>query len=265
MTTTFSASTLAAKASAARDKQTQDRLATKQEKEKELARLMKEFVEYLLTTTPEQERLADLSEKGHCSTVVGSFHPPTTQTDASGDRCYVYPASSTHFSGYTEAEGLKDAESGGVPIMMLFQGPLPFSDRSGSRPKPDPALLAGGRTACDLLNAELLNMAGGKIEDALVVRSVWNGKERALQLHLIWDLGAWEMRQAKIREHFESKRAAWKEKHNSGAATAAAPELTLSELEAQKKQAKASKVSKPVTDAEGFSEVKARRQGKQRA
>ena len=139
--------------------------------------LLLQYRDYLLGRVPTQEQLEESVTKGFASVILDKVSTPNA-IDKDGQR---QRADRTHFSGLQEDGRMMDPTKGGVPKIMLAQGPRPRGSRTAV-----PSLLPGGQTVVDLLNKSELGQAGH------VFRGVWNARHHYLEIHMIWDLPKWQ-------------------------------------------------------------------------
>jgi len=213
-----------------------------------ISKLREELAMRIMSNLPSVSEVERMARDCRSSTCIAVARPPLKKDTVlpNGDtvREFVLPAAETHFAGFTGADDETDHTKDAIPLISLFQG---FRARSGEA---DPSTLPGGKTVVDIVQEKLTAMFENP-EDSFVVRSVWNGKQRRCELHLVWDLEGWDAQQAKIAARVAKHRA-----ERASALESSKPQMTLEEYEARR-QARRAKA-----DSDGFTPVQSRRRGK---
>ena len=153
---------------------------------------------------PSPPEVQEMMQSGRISVRVMIAHPPLKKdTELHGEliREYAFPADQTHFAGYTGKDDATDHSQDAVPLLSLIQG---FRDKRTR--KSCPSTLPSGKTVVNVVQERLTAMVKNP-EDSLVVRSVWNGKMRRSEIHLIWDAEKWDDRMVRLAEQAARKRA----------------------------------------------------------
>ena len=225
-----------------------DRAARVAASEARISELRSQLANRIMDQLPPADQVEKMAHDGRSSTRIAVARPPlkkdTELPNGEVVREFALPAVETHFAGYTGEGDETDHSQNAIPLISLFQG---FRTKSG---KADPSTLPGGKTVVDVVQEKLTAMVENP-EDSLVVRSVWNGKQRRCELHLIWDIEGWDAQQAKIASRVAKHRA-----ERAAARESSKPQMTLEEYEARQ-QARRAKA-----DSDGFSTVQSRRRGK---
>lgn len=227
-------------ASAARQRarQARERGAGVQER---LLTLIGQLADRVIDNLPTQERIDQLSDKGYGSIKVYQAHPPKKVRETiEGEEVEVpkWPADETHFAGYKgkelEAEEPTDHSVGGIPLVAFMQG-----FRKAGAKAADPKTLPKGKVLADWLNERLL-VGVEDPEDAMCMQTVWNGKHQQVELHLVWDLGAWNKWRDQV-ERAQRERREQRQKERQQGPTRSMDQY-LAEREAQQADSEFTKV-----------------------
>ena len=228
---TFNANALRTTATGARQNADDQHAAKRAENEARLSGLMALLVARTMDNLPSQEDLAKFAEEGKSGTVIAIAKPPSKRTEILPDgqevQMFAHPAHETHFAGYKPGEET-DHSAGGVPLISFFQG---FLKKGGAgKPRPCPSTLPGGKNLGMVLQDRLLADAGGDVASALVTRTIWNGKRKQCEVHLVWDERGWDKWQrgiAERRQKFQAERRA----HYEAQGGAPAPQREMMTLD----------------------------------
>lgn len=218
------------------------------ERDAKLVSVLEQLAAYVLSLRPSDEELKNIAENNPkwSSVTIWSCKTPSKNRETGEP---LYPASETHFSGWSKDGGLSDPSEGGYPAIGLCQGfPKQRGDRRG-----DPSTMPKNKVLAHYINERLFDEAGGDPDKALVARGAWNPKKKQFEFHLIWNLPEYEKWQRELIQKQEEWRKSRADKRAAEEASIAADAklMTLDQhLARQKKPAAAAAAPAPQPEPE---------------
>ncbi len=212
--TTLRTESAAAPAAEQRRREFEERQATRKACIEHTRALRDSYTGYLIA---QFALLADGARKeGWGRVTVEKAFPPSKEEDAESKKLvYVHAAHETHWAGLDEKGAPADPTEGGVPKVMLLQGPKPRKADASGRREPNPKDLPGGLTSVD----ERLAAKGYGVQVAYIKGMV----------NVIWDHVAWITKQKALTKQREERSRAYQSDHE-----VTQGQVSLAEYNAQK-------------------------------